>query len=618
MQPKVIANKAIVLTNLETKHIPTIKTLYGATFNKSNGLWYMPAFYPFGNMSLNDLDAVKSSIPWEESEDIASLRKHLQEVGESLSSLDIKGYEPVLNPYSHQIEGLSYAIHMPRLGLFFDPGLGKTKIACDLIRHLYTGNPQLKVLVLALRVNLFTWKKEMLSNSDSQLSIVPIVASGPKDRSKKIKEAYSSSIGMVITYDSAKASIEELMSYRFDLIIADESHSLRSPDSLRTKSILKLVDGPNAPHRRLILSGTPSLGSPMHMWAQLKFLGKFIVPDSWTFRNTYLTFSDYNSHIITGVKNIDQLTDIVGTTSIRKKAIECLDLPERTIQVIEVEPTSKLQRLYNSLVNYNSITVDDEVVPAAENAVTAMTRCSQLTSGFVYKSLADSKICNNCSKMPSCVANEIKPYTKKCSVVQDDPGRIVLDLGESDLLDNVVELVESHIQTSKVIVWAKHRETLDRLYSALVKLGKVFRYDHTTIKPQEVEQEFNSSTSNCIILAQISMGIGVTFKAPVMVYAELSFALDHWLQSLDRNYGLRAAGFSNLLVQVVVVSGSIGHSTVNLLSNKVDVSNLLSSRPSCVTCSKAIHCLANRIEPFDSGCILKRSANKVTIPLKEI
>jgi hypothetical protein len=354
------------------------------------------------------------------------------------------------------------------------------------------------------------------------------------------------------------------------------------------------------------------------MWAQLKFLGKFIVPDSWTFRNTYLTFSDYNSHIITGVKNIDQLTDIVGTTSIRKKAIECLDLPERTIQVIEVEPTPKLKRLYNSLVNYNSITVDDEVVPAAENAVTAMTRCSQLTSGFVYKSLADSKICNSCSKMPSCVANEIKPYTKKCSVVQDDPGRIVLDLGESDLLDNVVELVESHIQTSKVIVWAKHRETLDRLYSALVKLGKVLRYDHTTLKPQDVELEFNTSTNNCIILAQISMGIGVTFKAPVMVYAELSFALDHWLQSLDRNYGLRATGFSNLLVQVVVVAGSIGHSTVNLLSNKVDVSNLLSSRPSCVTCSKAIHCLANRIEPFDSGCILKRSASKVTIPLKEI
>jgi hypothetical protein len=202
--------------------------------------------------------------------------------------------------------------------------------------------------------------------------------------------------------------------------------------------------------------------------------------------------------------------------------------------------------------------------------------------------------------------------------VQDDPGRIVLDLGESDLLDSVVELVESHLETNKVIVWAKHRETLDRLYARLIKLGKVFRYDHTTVKPQDVELEFNAMEGPCIILAQIAMGIGVTFKAPIMVYAELSFALDHWLQSLDRNYGLRAAGFSSLLVQVVVVAGSIGHSTVNLLSNKVDVSNLLSSRPSCVTCSKAIHCLANRIEPFDPDCILKRSTNKVTIPLKEI
>jgi SNF2 family DNA or RNA helicase len=618
MQPIVIANKAICLTNLDTSDIPTIKTLYGATFNKANGKWYMPAFYPFGLKSLEDLDAIKSIIYWHETEDIKKLRAYLAKCELDISNKDIDSYVPVLKPYDHQIEGLSYAIHNPRLGLFYDPGLGKTKIACDLIRYLHSTNSNLRVLVLALRVNLFTWKKEMASNSGSKLELQPIIASSPAHRIKLIASAYESKCGMVITYDSAKMCIDTLMSYKFDLIIADESHSLRTPDSARTKAILKLVEGPNAPTRRLILSGTPSLGSPLHLWAQLRFLGKFIVPDSWKFRDTYLTFSPYNKHIVTGLKNIDRLNALVSECSIRKKAIECLDLPDRVIQTIEIESSATTSRLYNKLVNYESITVDGEYIPEPENAVTAMTRCAQVSSGFVYKSLADKTICDTCPHMSSCVANNIKPYTSKCQVSTVDPGRIVVDTGDSCLIDNVCDLVESHVLSSKCIVWAKHHETLDRLYSSLSKITKVLRYDHTTTEPQVVEQEFNDSEDNIVILAQISMGIGVTFKAPVMVYAELSFSLDHWLQSLDRNYGLRAKGFSSLLVQVVVIRNSIAHSTVNLLSNKIDVSNLLSSRPNCVTCDNVLDCLANGVKPFDSQCILPRQSNKTTIPLKEI
>ncbi len=618
MQPIVIANKAICLANLDTKDIPLIKTLYGATFNKANGNWYLPAFYPFGLKALEDLDAIKNIVYWQETEDIKALRIYLAKCKTSIETLDIDSYSPVLAPYSHQVEGLANAINNLRLGLFYDPGLGKTKIACDLIRYLHKKNNNIKVLVLALRVNLFTWKKEMKSNSNSELEIQPIVASSPAHRLKLIANAYSSKCGMVITYDSAKMCIDELMKYKFDLIVADESHSLRTPDSARTKAILKLVEGPNAPVRRLILSGTPSLGSPLHLWAQLRFLGKFIVPDSWKFRETYLTFSPYNKHIVTGLKNIDRLNAIVSECSIRKKAIECLDLPDRIIQTIEIEASTATSKLYNKLVNYESITVNGEYIPEPENAVTAMTRCAQISSGFVYKSLADKTICDTCIHMPSCVANSIKPYTSKCQVSTADPGRIVVDTGDNTLLDSVYDLVENHVLSGKCIVWAKHHETLDRLYTSLSKITKVLRYDHTTTEPQVIEQQFNDSEDNIVILAQISMGIGVTFKAPVMVYAELSFSLDHWLQSLDRNYGLRAKGFSNLLVQVVVIKDSIAHSTVNLLSNKIDVSNLLSTRPNCVTCDNVLNCMANNIKPFDTQCILPRNSNKTTIPLKEI
>jgi hypothetical protein len=104
-----------------------------------------------------------------------------------------------------------------------------------------------------------------------------------------------------------------------------------------------------------------------------------------------------------------------------------------------------------------------------------------------------------------------------------------------------------------------------------------------------------------------------------MIYAEVSWALDHWLQSMDRNYGLRAAGLGKLLVQAVVLKDSVSSRILDLLNNKLDVSSILSKRVECVTCPNAGICLAKNIEPFESGCILDGKADrKVTLTIKEI
>ena len=114
------------------------------------------------------------------------------------------------------------------------------------------------------------------------------------------------------------------------------------------------------------------------------------------------------------------------------------------------------------------------------------------------------------------------------------------------------------------------------------------------------------------------MGIGVTFKASVMVYAELSWALDHWLQSLDRNYGIRAKGLGKLLVQAVVLQNSISHSSMKLLQSKIDVSSLMSKSVECVGCEKVLECLNKGIEPFEPGCIVIPTAGKTTLSITQI
>lgn len=612
-----------------------IRGVYGMTRHKS-GWWFAPGFYPFGCWVVNDLKQLSKQVQITLDSSVSILENELQEAADNIASSNIDGYVPVTKPYEHQLEALSMAIHMPRVGLFLDPGLGKTKVACDLILYSRTKNPNAKFLIVALRVNLGTWVREMRVHSGGTTALTAIESSGGKEaRAKRIAKAAKDPLcaGIIVTYDTCRVGEQEILTYPYTDVVLDESHSLRGATSGKTKSVLKLLNRPGGVSRRVLLSGTPALGSPLHMWGQLKALGDFVVGNYWQFMEKYCVKSPYNNHVILGYKNIGELNDTVTTLSIRKTAEQCLDMPERTIQVIEIDPEPKTRKCYNSMIQQMQSSLRGEQVitqvgnvnfPSCENTLTLLGRLSQISLGFAYKSMADPKICDTCKYIRGCVDNNIKPYTRNCKQVTVHPGNQVAEVGSTEVLDAVLELVESHIQSSKkVIVWARHRKVLDSLYTEISKISSgisnVYRYDSTTADPSSVELSFNADTVPSIIVAQISMGIGVTFKAPVMIYAEVSWALDHWLQSMDRNYGLRAAGLGKLLVQAVVLKDSVSSRILDLLNNKLDVSSILSKRVECVTCPNAGICLAKNIEPFESGCILDGKADrKVTLTIKEI
>ena len=151
---------------------------------------------------------------------------------------------------------------------------------------------------------------------------------------------------------------------------------------------------------------------------------------------------------------------------------------------------------------------------------------------------------------------------------------------------------------------------LDSLYEeacGLLGADAVVRYDSTTSEPGKAEEQFNTNPDKKVIVAQITMGIGVTFKAPIMIYTELSFNLADWLQSLDRNWGIRAKGLGNILVQVLTIPGSIYSQTYGLLQNKVDVASLIKDKPSCSTCSKILGCISKGTQPYEKECILDKA-----------
>ena len=608
----------VIIKDVRTEEVPVVRSIYG--ISKKGNTWFAPGFLPFAEWVLDDIDSMSSICAFTKSKSVLALRNKINLDIQNMANLDLRGYSPLIAPYDHQVEALSMVMHMPRMGLFLDPGLGKTKVGCDLIQYTRSVKPDSFWLVIALRVNQFTWSKEMAFHSKGSLSLIPITATG-KARAAKIDEAINvpNCAGIVVTYDTCRVAKQLLVDkVPYTDAILDESHSIRTPKSKKTKAVLELMNAKPV-ERRVLLSGTPSLGSPQHLWAQMKVLGDFVVPNPWHFLNHYAVRSPYNKHIISGYKNLDELNDLVTSVSLRKTADECLDLPDRVTQIIETVASPKTKRLYNATVRKTPIAVGGVNLGEPPNPLTVMTRLAQLSMGFVYKSRKSPVICDGCPHLDRCVENRYQPYTSNCLVETRDPGRDVGLTGSTEVIDATIELVSSHVQSQKkVIVWAKHKWVIDTLCKEVCNLKvPVFRYDSTTESHSEVEDSFNSSASG-IIVAQISMGIGVTFKASVMVYAELSWSLDHWLQSLDRNYGIRAKGLGKLLVQVVVLRGSISHSAMKLLQSKIDVTTLMSKSVECVGCDKVIECLAKGISPFDAECILSADSKKKTLAITTI
>ena len=196
-----------------TRYDPTLSRVYGSKF--SSGNWLFPAFSPFYEWVLEDLTTVledKLELSTEAKEHVEAQKDKEAKVLKG----DLFGFTPRFKPYAHQSAGLSRIIYQPRTAIFWDPGMGKTKLMCDRILYERSKNPNARALILALRVNLSTWVKEMSTHSEGREEILPLIASSPSQREKRFNKILEKNpAGLVITYESARVSVPLLKRFGY-------------------------------------------------------------------------------------------------------------------------------------------------------------------------------------------------------------------------------------------------------------------------------------------------------------------------------------------------------------------------------------------------------------------
>lgn len=656
---------------------PAYARVYGGVFDQENKRWLFPAYPPFGGLVCADLIKVKPAITYDDK--AKEQASYLNDLPAKLTARSLpENFTFVTKPFDHQIEGLSYLYHHPRFALFWDMGTGKSKVIVDLKRcfprqrmlifgpkvtvrnwarefkthategvrvGVLSGTPEQKRRVIAnyrdydvivasygtarnmglprLHNSTVTLIKNAmaagraLSTSGMATLTRAIQRLGDPDR----QEAYVLAWAMGSTLaDVERAAVEEatnnprwLIDVDYQIIVADESHCIKQTTAQQTKAVLALAK--KAP-RRYLMSGTPTLGDPRHLYPQLRFLSPAIVPEDWfAFMNKFLVRSPYNKHIVTGFQNMDILNKRVQRVSIQKKKEECLDLPERTVIDVPVELSPEQRKLYDALRQDMALVLESGDALEVQNAAVLLNKLAQVGSGFLITPNGDDSVCNGCPSLTKCVDSGIRPYTADCAVNPDPPPSKIQYTKENPKLEALSELLEGLLEapTNKVIVWALYRAELDQICELLEKadIGYVRVDGSTGGNLQKKIDDFNGNPKKRVYVSQISTGIGVTLNsAAYTIYYALDWSLGTYLQSIDRNY--RAGQDKKVTVYRLIGEGTVDEYKAKLLSAKLDISTALTAKLPCTTCERRFSCLESKIEPFDPGCIYKSSAKKIT------
>jgi SNF2 family DNA or RNA helicase len=179
-------------------------------------------------------------------------------------------------PWKHQLAALRYLMEEEHssAALLLQMGAGKTKICIDLINN---EGFELTLIVCPYKAARVWLKQFPIHSADQSIFVYNLCELSSKEKvatmTKQLKERKSGCKSVyIVNYDSIwrepfRSFIKDKV--KFDAIICDESHRLKSPSS-KCSRFMQLL-GRRCDHR-YIATGTLLAQTPLDVYAQYRFL----------------------------------------------------------------------------------------------------------------------------------------------------------------------------------------------------------------------------------------------------------------------------------------------------------------------------------------------------------
>jgi SNF2 family DNA or RNA helicase len=427
--------------------------------------------------------------------------------------------DPKLIAFQYQQSAVEAIREKEFAAVFHEQGLGKTKIAIDLVLYWFSKQYLDSVLIITKKILVPNWLHEFQVHTH----LKPVILT------QKRKDNYFVFNGpsRVIITNYEVVNIEH---DRFKLflksrdvgIILDESATIKSPSAKITISLHNL-----SPlfKRRIIMTGTPVANRPYDIWSQIWFLdhGKSIGNNFSEFKSKVdLPKTPSTEEKLQFETSLKGIWKSISNFAVREtKNSNVISLPDKVFHTITADWSSRQYEMYLSYKEDLKATIIKDGLPKedkAENILKRLLRLVQITSN------------------PKLVDDS---YT-------EEPGKLF------ELRQLVMNICRNN---QKCIIWSCFTENIDWLARELKRYGscKIHGKMPVVDRTQSIDKFMVNNDIKVLIATPGAAKEGLTLtSANSAIFYDRNFSLDDYLQAQDRIHRIsqkQICHIYNLLMQ---------------------------------------------------------------------
>lgn len=449
---------------------------------------------------------------------------------------------------------------------FSVPGSGKTTIAYAayaFLNSLPENNPARvdKILVIGPISSFQPWQEEFdkcFGDKRKKNSVVILDKSTPSQINTYCRSMLTKEI-TVVNYEKVRRNAESFRIFldrNRTMLVVDEVHRMKNPQSQTSMAIRKFNDLPNA---KLLMTGTPMPNGYEDLFTQFSFLW----PDNTTIGFTYdqlRNLSKTESDSLYIKPALEQLLSNISPYFVRiTKQMLALPSPESPI-IQAISLTDKEQELY-SLINQSKISINPNDLTSVRLLRAKALRLMQATTNpkllkkplkkisfdlFFSNSVPDDTETEDKDSFNPAIYDPVVLITSKAT--KNHLSKLIEEIGISTKIRTVLNLINELVkQGNKVIVWTIFIQTMQDL-SELIhnELGFQVELLNGMTKNLRVEiiDKFKHSSDLPIVIANpsaVSESISLHTCCHHAIYLDMSYNAVHYVQSKDRIHRLGLA-----------------------------------------------------------------------------
>lgn len=426
--------------------------------------------------------------------------------------------------YKHQPFGIDWLASKDRALLADEQGLGKTVMAIMAAKKIDRKHEP--VLVLVPAGVLYNWAREWENWNDEDY--VQVISKGNQEIDI-MADVVITTHGLLI----AKHLRKQIVMKMWSLVILDEAHKFKTPNTLRTVAFYGRFNRPTSSvvsccQRVWLLTGTPTPNDVTELWVHIWGLepdrledkdGKVLSFNRFKHRFCKIRQTPWGPKVI-GNRNISDLKSRIKGLILRRLKKNELDLPQIRFEKKVLSPI----RLPSGLMKMSDA-IDDEM-SASEGLV----------------ALKNSE--------------DFSRFRRLCGIAKVDP---VVEVLQGEFVQDV----------TKCVIFAHHREVIDAI---IEKLGpdncvKIVGGVNAGTRAERVELFQTDPGIAYAVCNIVAGGVGITLTAAdEAIFVEMSPVPGENAQAGDRIH--RIGQTRKTRVRFIALAGTVDEKIVDILRFK--------------------------------------------------